>query len=116
MTDEVPTLVLQEPSKDGRDWGAARIRFYKVMDFQAESPLSPPSSIALRILEVAAELKLMSGRGPPSMAAAATYIACLLTGERRTQEQIAQVGSISSVTLRNRFKELSRMIQISLNV
>ncbi len=73
-------------------------------------------SIALRTLEVAAELKLMSGRGPPSMAAAATYIACLLTGERRTQEQIAQVGSISSVTLRNRFKELSRMIQISLNV
>jgi transcription initiation factor TFIIB len=72
--------------------------------------------IAIQILERAAKLKLLNGRNPASMAAAATYIACRLTGERRTQEQIAQVGNITSVTIRNRYQELSRMIQISLNV
>ena len=72
--------------------------------------------VAIQILETAAKLKLLNGRNPASMAAAATYIACRITGESRTQEQIADVGSISSVTLRNRYKELSRMIQISLNV
>jgi len=72
--------------------------------------------LAIRILETAAKLKLLNGRNPASMAAAATYIACCITGERRTQEQIAQVGGITHVTLRNRYQELSRMIQISLNV
>ena len=72
--------------------------------------------IALQVLEAAAKLKLMDGRNPASMAAAATYITCRITGEMRTQEQIALVGSITAVTLRNRYKELSRMMQISLNV
>jgi transcription initiation factor TFIIB len=72
--------------------------------------------LAIQILETAAKLKLLNGRNPANMAAAATYIACCITGERRTQEQIAQVGGITHVTLRNRYQELSRMIQISLNV
>jgi transcription initiation factor TFIIB len=72
--------------------------------------------IAIQILETAAKLKQLNGWNPASMAAATTYIACWITGERRTQEQIAQVGSITNVTLRNRYQKLSRMIQISLNV
>jgi transcription initiation factor TFIIB len=72
--------------------------------------------IAIQILETAAKLKLLNGRNPASMAAAATYIACRITGESRTQEQIAQVGRITDVTIRNRYKELFGMIQISLNV
>ena len=72
--------------------------------------------IAIQILEAAAKLKLLDGRNPAGMAAAATYITCRITGEMRTQEQIAQVGGITDVTLRNRYKELSRMIQISLNI
>ncbi len=80
------------------------------------SLMGEAEGIAIQILETAAKLKLLNGRNPASMAAAATYIACRLTGERRTQDQIAQVGSITNVTLRNRYQELSRMIQISLNV
>jgi len=72
--------------------------------------------IGIQVLEIAAKLKLLNGRNPASMAAAATYIACRITGEMRTQEQIAQVGRITGVTLRNRYKELFRMMQISLNV
>jgi len=72
--------------------------------------------LAIQILETAAKLKLLDGRNPAGMAAAATYITCRITGEQRTQEQIAQVGRITDVTIRNRYKELFRMIQISFNV
>jgi len=73
-------------------------------------------NIALRILETAAELKLMDGRSPAGMAAGATYIACLLTSERRTQDQFAQAGWITTVTVRNRYQELRKMMMITLDV
>jgi transcription initiation factor TFIIB len=80
------------------------------------SLMGKTEGITIQILEAAVEMKLLNGRNPTSIAAAATYIACLLTGEIRTQEQVAQVGRISDVTLRSRYKELSRNIQISLYV
>ena len=45
--------------------------------------------LAHKILFVAKELKLTLGRGPAGMAAAVSYIASILTGERRTQREIA---------------------------
>jgi transcription initiation factor TFIIB len=62
--------------------------------------------IASRILTVASELKLTSGRGPTGIAAAASYIASLLTGERKTQREIAEIAQVTEVTIRNRYKEL----------
>ncbi|KYH39470.1 MAG: transcription initiation factor TFIIIB, Brf1 subunit/transcription initiation factor TFIIB [Candidatus Bathyarchaeota archaeon B26-2] len=62
--------------------------------------------IASRILAVASELKLTSGRGPTGIAAAASYIASLLTGERKTQREIAEIAQVTEVTIRNRYKEL----------
>jgi transcription initiation factor TFIIB len=41
--------------------------------------------IAHKILFTAKELRLTSGRGPTGMAAAATYIASVLIGERKIQ-------------------------------
>jgi len=62
--------------------------------------------IASRILRAAGELKLTSGRGPTGIAAAASYIASLLTGERKTQREIAEIAQVTEVTIRNRYKEL----------
>lgn len=59
-----------------------------------------------KILEVADELKLTSGRDPMGIIAAATYVACLLTGQKRTQRQIAEATRITEATIRNRYKEL----------
>ena len=42
-------------------------------------------AIAIRILETAKKMKLTSGRGPTGIAAAATYVATVLTNERKTQ-------------------------------
>jgi len=62
--------------------------------------------IAHKILTTAKELKLTSGRGPTGIAAAASYIASVLTGERKTQREIAEIAQVTEVTIRNRYKEL----------
>jgi len=62
--------------------------------------------IAHRILTTARELKLTSGRGPTGIAAAASYIASVLTGEQKTQREIAEIAQVTEVTIRNRYKEL----------
>jgi len=62
--------------------------------------------IAYKILTAAKELKLTSGRGPTGIAAAASYIASVLTGERKTQREIAEIAQVTEVTIRNRYKEL----------
>jgi transcription initiation factor TFIIB len=62
--------------------------------------------IAHKILSTARELKLTSGRGPTGIAAAASYIASVLTGERKTQREIAEIAQVTEVTIRNRYKEL----------
>ena len=68
--------------------------------------------IAMRILKRAIELRLTCGRGPAGIAAAATYIASLLTDERRTQGEIAKGAHVTEVTIRNRYKELIQRLNI----
>ena len=72
--------------------------------------------IAHKILASAKDLKLTSGRGPTGIAAAASYVASVLTGERKTQREIAEIAQVTEVTIRNRYKELVErmMFQISL--
>ena len=67
--------------------------------------------IAHQILFAAKELKLTSGRGPTGIAAAASYIAAILTGERKTQREIAEIAQVTEVTIRNRYKELVERLQ-----
>ncbi len=63
---------------------------------------------AIDILVEAHERKLTIGKIPMSLAAAAIYIASIQTGERRTQQQIAVPARTTPVTIRNRFKELTK--------
>lgn len=73
-------------------------------------------NIALDILDYAIELGLTNGRGPAGMAAAATYIASVLMGEKRTQQKYAETGNITEVTIRNRYKELTQKLLIKVNM
>ena len=68
------------------------------------------------ILNKATEYELTSGRGPLGVAAASTYIASVLSGERRTQKEIAEAAGVTEVTIRNRYKELIRELDIDLNL
>ena len=63
-------------------------------------------SRAVEILKEAADKELTSGRGPTGVAAAAIYISSILSNERRTQREVAEVAGVTEVTIRNRYKEL----------
>jgi len=72
--------------------------------------------IAHKILAAAKELRLTSGRGPTGIAAAASYIASVLTGERKTQREIAEIAQVTEVTIRNRYKELVERLQFVISL
>ncbi len=69
---------------------------------------------AAEILHRARELGVTAGKDPAGLAAAAVYIAALLSGERRTQKEIAHVAGVTEVTVRNRYKELAKELGIEL--
>lgn len=72
--------------------------------------------IACNIVEKAIGFKLTIGKNPMSIAAAALYIAGVSTGERRTQAQMAEVAKTTPVTIRNRFKELMRVLEMDIEI
>ncbi len=69
---------------------------------------------AIEIIKKAEEKELTSGRGPTGVAAAAIYIASILSGERRTQREVAEVAGVTEVTIRNRYKELAERLGIEI--
>ncbi|MCW3997301.1 MAG: transcription initiation factor IIB [Candidatus Bathyarchaeota archaeon] len=72
--------------------------------------------IAHKILASAKQLKLTSGRGPTGIAAAASYVASVLTGERKTQREIAEIAQVTEVTIRNRYKELVERLMFEISI
>lgn len=70
-------------------------------------------SRAVEIIELAIEQKLTSGRGPTGVAAAAIYIACVLLNEKKTQKEIAKVSGVTEVTIRHRYQELTKNLELT---
>jgi transcription initiation factor TFIIB len=70
--------------------------------------------IAEKILVTASDHKFTNGRSPGGMAAACIYISIQLTGERLTQKEIAKEAQVTEVTIRNRYKELTRKLEFNL--
>ncbi len=60
---------------------------------------------SMRIIEKAEEKKLVMGKNPRGVAAAALYLACIQKGYKVNQAQVARVANVSEVTMRKRFKE-----------
>ncbi len=71
---------------------------------------------AEEILKMAEEKNLVSGKGPTGMAAAAIYIASINYGDKRTQNEIAEIANVTEVTVRNRYKELVEKLDIELDI
>ena len=66
--------------------------------------------MAIEILDEAERLKTTAGKDPMGMAAAALYLACVMNGERRTQKDIAKASGVTEVTIRNRYKDMKRVL------
>ena len=71
---------------------------------------------SIEILSKAMEKGLISGRGPMGVAAAAVYIASVITNERRTQKEVADVAGVTEVTIRNRYRELKKALGLKVAI
>jgi transcription initiation factor TFIIB len=60
----------------------------------------------IKILQKAQEHQESAGKDPMGLAAAALYLACLKTGENKTQRNISEASGVTEVTVRNRCKSL----------
>ncbi|MEM2094662.1 MAG: transcription initiation factor IIB, partial [Candidatus Bathyarchaeia archaeon] len=67
---------------------------------------------AINILHRAEEKKVIAGKDPTGLAAAAIYIACVMEGEKKTQKEIAEAAGVTEVTVRNRYKGLRRALKL----
>jgi len=71
---------------------------------------------AAEIVTLARDKGITAGKDPTGLAAAAIYISAILEGERRTQREIAEVAHVTEVTVRNRYKELVKELNIRVEV
>ncbi len=69
---------------------------------------------AIDLLHKAKKIKADVGKGPAGIAAAALYIASILTGEKVTQKRLASAGGVTEVTVRNRYDGLDRSLGLGL--
>jgi transcription initiation factor TFIIB len=85
-----------------------------IVRFAADLKLT--GATARRAIDLVKEAKqkgLTAGKDPTGLAAAAIYIAGIIEGERRTQREIAETATVTEVTVRNRYKELVRKLEIA---
>jgi len=66
---------------------------------------------AVSILNQAKELGMVAGKDPMGIAAAALYLACISTGEVKSQKDISTASGVTEVTIRNRCAGLRKMLQ-----
>lgn len=65
---------------------------------------------AAELLKLAKKYRITAGKAPTGLAGAALYIAAIQEGERRTQKEISETVGVTEATIRNRYKEISRVM------
>jgi transcription initiation factor TFIIB len=68
---------------------------------------------AMDIMHSVTKSGISAGKDPMGLAAAVLYISCLNIGESRTQTDIADVAGVTEVTVRNRYKNLKRQLDLN---
>ncbi|MGC8851018.1 MAG: transcription initiation factor IIB [Candidatus Micrarchaeia archaeon] len=91
-------------------------RFYIARFITALKLSGETQKQAQEILDKAIKRGLISGRGPMGVAAATVYIASVVTGERRTQKEVADVAGVTEVTIRNRYRELKKALDLKVSI
>jgi transcription initiation factor TFIIB len=85
--------------------------------FISELGLPPEvQQTTMEILDDARQVRgLITGRDPRGLAAAAIYIASIMTGNRVTQKEISDVSGVTEVTIRNRYKEIVGKLELTMD-
>ena len=69
---------------------------------------------AIQILDLAHNAGIVAGKNPESIAASAIYAACVITGEGKSQREIAEASKTSSVSIRSRIFEFREKLNVFL--
>ena len=65
---------------------------------------------AISILDKAKKLGMVAGKDPMGIAAAALYLACISSGEAKSQRDISIASGVTEVTIRNRCAGLKKIV------
>ncbi len=77
----------------------------------SKAELSPKTlGLATQILQKTKAINGCAGKGPAGLAAAALYVAALMNGEKVTQKRLAVAASVTEVTIKNRYKGITRSL------
>jgi transcription initiation factor TFIIB len=68
---------------------------------------------AMEIMKNVTKSGMSAGKDPMGLAASVLYLACLNTGESRTQTDIAEAAGVTEVTVRNRYKNLKSQLDLN---
>lgn len=66
---------------------------------------------AIAMLNQAKKTGIVAGKDPMGMAAAALYLACISTGDVKSQKEISTASGVTEVTIRNRCTGLRQMLK-----
>ena len=67
---------------------------------------------AISIFDILKEKKLTAGKKPDAVAATILYMASIKTGLNLSQQKISNVSGITGVTIRNRYKEYIKYVEL----
>ena len=73
------------------------------------------AKLAVKIIDQAESKLVTGGKNPKAIVGAAIYIAALKNDERRTQKEISDIAGITEATIRNRYKELLKKLNLGFN-
>lgn len=71
--------------------------------------------LAVNIMQEVIKSGMSAGKDPMGLAASVLYLACLETGENKTQTDIAEAAGVTEVTVRNRYKNLKSRQDLLMN-
>ena len=67
--------------------------------------------LALEIAEKTKDSNIADGKAPNGIAAAYLYVASVLLGQNVLQRDVSSIAGVTEVTIRNRCKEISNLLQ-----
>ena len=67
---------------------------------------------AVHVLDAAQDAGIVAGKNPEIIAATAIYAACMITGENKSQHEIAIAAGTSTVSIRNRISEFREKLNL----
>jgi transcription initiation factor TFIIB len=71
---------------------------------------------ALSMMEKVVNKKITAGKEPMGLAATVLYASSIKTDEKIPQKDLAAVSGVTEVTIRNRFKDLKKLLESGHNL